>query len=81
MRGITMVDSHICKTPDEIKNETDVGIGVKDIPEEVRNRKIGSSSKKPTFNKVNVKPLDDGIKKALKPNKKDDPFNRDNWRF
>lgn len=76
-----MVDSHVCKTPDEIKNETDVGVGVKDIPEEVRERKLGSVSKKSTFGKVNVKPLDDGIRKALKPNKKDDPFNRDNWSF
>lgn len=62
-------------------DELNSGVGVDNISEEIRERKIGSSSKKPTFNKVNVKPLDDGIKKALKPNKKDDPFNRDNWRF
>ena len=57
------------------------GVGVDNIQDEIKNRKIGSSSKKPTFNKVNTKPLDDGIRKALKPNKKDDPFNRDNWSF
>lgn len=79
-----MVDSHICKTPNELlktEGEMDSGIGVKDIPEQVRERKLGSSSKKTTFNKVNTKPLDDGIRKAIKPNKKNDPFNRDNWSF
>jgi hypothetical protein len=76
-----MVDAHICKTPEEILNETDVGISIDNIPKEVTDRIIGSSSKKPTFNKVNVKPIDDGMRRVLKPNKKDDPFNRDNWGF
>jgi hypothetical protein len=74
-----MVDSSLSNSPEN--NGTDMGVGVDDIPQEVRDRKLGSSSKKPTFGKVNVKPLDDGIRKALKPNKNDDPFNSDNWNF
>lgn len=86
MKGVmlSMVDSRVCKTPNEMaqtEGELDSGIGIDDIPKEIRERKLGSSSNKSTFGKVNVKPLDDGIRKALKPNKKDDPFNRDNWSF
>ena len=81
MNGVmlSMVDSSLSNNPEN--DGTDMGVGVDNIPEEVRDRKLGSSSKKSTFGKVNVKPLDDGIRKALKPNKKDDPFNRDNWSF
>lgn len=86
MKGVMkfMVDAHICKTPNELaqtEGEMDSGIGIDDIPKDITDRKLGSPSKKSTFGKVNVKPLDDEIRKALKPNKKNDPFNRDNWSF
>ena len=80
MQGMKfMVNTNLGRENDD--DGLNSGVGVDNIQDEIKNRKIGSSSKKPTFNKVNTKPLDDGIRKALKPNKKDDPFNRDNWSF
>ena len=78
-----MVNSHVCETNEEInahKGELDSGVGVDNFPEEVRKKRIGSSSKK-GMGKVNTKPVDDNIKKIFNPKNKDDPFRRDNWSF
>jgi len=78
-----MVDSRIYKTTDEQNATTDelsFGIGIDDIPKNIRDEKIGKST---GFNlgKVNVKPLDDRMRTFLKPKKKDDPFDKSNWKM
>jgi len=78
-----MVDSHICKTRDEINQTTDetkAGIGIKDIPLDARNKRLGSSSKKGGI-KSNTKSLDESAKKIFKPKKKDDPFDSSNFKL
>ena len=81
-----MVDSHVCKTNDEInshRGELDSGVGVDDFPEEVRKKRIGSSSKKnlSSDNKLHNDNLDKAIKKVFNPKNKDDPFRSENWTF
>ena len=77
-----MPDTRIYKTSEEqneTTNDLDMGIGIDNIPKEIKDKKFGSSEKN-SF-KVNTKPLDDNIRKVLKPKPKDDPFNRQNWGF
>lgn len=82
-----MVDSHVCKTPNELAKhdgEMDMGIGIDNIPEEARKKKIGSGSKAnmTSINKrVDYDKLDKPIKKLFNPKNKDDPFRTENWSF
>lgn len=79
----SMVDSHVCKTNEEQnshRGELDSGVGVGNFPEEVKKKRIGSSSKK-GIGKVNTEPVDDAINKVFNPKNKNDPFRRENWSF